>query len=694
MKYLHWDQKTISDFSEATIADLYAQGYVFTRIGKGIMQQTRSVRINLKTFNLSSENRRIIKKVPSLSLRIEHLPKTKYDWNIGKLAKDFYSLKFGPDIMSAQKIKEMLTIPEKSNFNTILTYSDNGNDIGYTISYLSSSLIHYSYPFYDTEQTPKDTGLGMMILAIQYAKEAGLSYIYLGSLQRPSDTYKLQFEGLEWFDGNRWNTDTEEIKDILKPQLQGPTLELGLKHIHIIGISGVATSALAVAFHRIGWKVTGSDKGFFPPASTELENQGVYFYAGWHPEKMVAHGVPNIIIIGTASGSQNPETLYAKEHGIPIYSYPEAIGKFFVKKHSIVVTGTWGKTSSSALLSHILDHAGFDPTYMFGGISLSHDASARITQSNWNVFEGDEYKSSPTDATAKFFYYKPTHLLLTAVSWDHADLYPTEKDYFNTFKKLLSGLPSSGIIIANKDNAGVNSILSNAPCPIITYGSHSADYTYAGINQNKKTLSFTLSHAKNTYTITSPLIGSFQAENITGCFAMANTIGIPITKIIQAIASFTGMKRRLEKRLDGDNTQIGVTVFDDIAHSPEKASSVLKTLRNIYQGKITVIFEPNIGGRRNEALAKYDNAFNDATTVIIPRLTTLKVADGDTHQAIDGEILAQTISRTHTHCIYIPDDELLVKTIVSQAQKGDIIVFLGSHGFRTMIEATVTSLHQ
>ena len=241
------------------------------------------------------------------------------------------------------------------------------------------------------------------------------------------------------------------------------------QHVHIIGISGVATSALAVAFHRTGWKVTGSDKGFFPPASTELENQGVSFYAGWHPEKMIGNGTPDIIIVGTASGTQNPETLYAKEHNIPMYSFAEAIGKFFVKEHSIVVTGTWGKTSSSALLSHILDQAGFDPTYMFGGISLSHDASARLTNSSWNIFEGDEYKSSPTDPTAKFFYYKPTHLMLTAVSWDHADLYPTEKDYFDTFKKLLLSLPSSGILVANIDNAGVNSILPSAACPLITY---------------------------------------------------------------------------------------------------------------------------------------------------------------------------------------------------------------------------------
>ncbi len=464
------------------------------------------------------------------------------------------------------------------------------------------------------------------------------------------------------------------------------------KHVHIIGISGVATSALAVAFHKAGWKVTGSDKGFFPPASTELQNQGVNFYAGWHVDKMIESGLPDMIIVGTASGSQNPETLYAKEKNIPMYSFAEAIGKFFVKEKSIVVTGTWGKTSSSALLSYIFDHAKFDPTYMFGGISLSHKSSARLSNSSWSIFEGDEYKSSPTDPTAKFFYYKPTHLLLTAVSWDHADLYPTEESYFDTFKKLTACLPATGLIVANNDNPGVKKVLNEVKATIVTYGSKAADYAYSHIQESIRGLTFTITHKDTSYTITSPLLGSFQAENITGCFAMAYSQGIPAEKIIEAITSFKGMKRRLEKRLDGDLTKNKVTIFDDIAHSPEKASSVLKTLRAIYKQKICVIFEPNIGGRRLESIAKYDYAFKDADRVIIPRLTTLKISDNGKQESIDGKALAEIISKTHPSCTYLEDDEILVDLVTSHVNKGDIIAFLGSHGFRNMIEAAIEKL--
>lgn len=439
------------------------------------------------------------------------------------------------------------------------------------------------------------------------------------------------------------------------------------KHLHVIGICGVATSALAIAFHKKGWRVTGSDKGFFPPVSTELEKHGVEFYAGWHPEKM---GMPDIVIAGTASGSKNPETQFAQEKNIPIYSFAEAIGEFFAKQNCIVCVGTWGKTSSSALLSFIMEER--EPSYMFGGVSLSHEASARLTDSDWSVFEGDEYKSSPTDPTAKFFYYKPTHLLLTAISWDHADLYPTEQSYFDTFKKLTDSV--KGPIVAH------TSTRARVP-KAIWYGETDADYIYKNVVQTKGGIDFIVTHDGTDYPIHSPMLGKFQAENITGCFAMAHSVGITPEKIIQRIADFKGMKRRLEKRLEG-----AVTILDDIAHSPEKAASTLKNIREIYNGKITVVFEPNIGGRERASAYKYDNAFKDADTVIIPRLTKLKVTD---EMPMEGKELADTIAKTHPNVKYVEDDEELVKTL-----KGDVIAFLGSHGFRGMIEETISLRQQ
>ncbi|MEN9913090.1 MAG: hypothetical protein RLY66_498 [Candidatus Parcubacteria bacterium] len=217
MNYLHWDEQVITDFSEKNISDMYSRGYVFTRIGKGAMHQTRSVRIDLSAFEPSSENRRILKKIEPVTLSIKTLPFADYDFKLGKLAKDFYDTKFGPGIMSAVKVKEMLTDGTKSNFNTLLAYA--GTDpLGYCIAYTNADMLHYSYPFYDLNVSPKDMGLGMMTLAIEHAKNAGLKYIYLGSLQRPTDTYKLQFKGLEWFDGSTWSSDLEKVREILSTE--------------------------------------------------------------------------------------------------------------------------------------------------------------------------------------------------------------------------------------------------------------------------------------------------------------------------------------------------------------------------------------------------------------------------------------------------------------------------------------------
>ena len=468
-------------------------------------------------------------------------------------------------------------------------------------------------------------------------------------------------------------------------------MTLSPKHIHVIGICGVATSALAIAFHKAGIKVTGSDKGFFPPVSTELEKAGIPFYAGWHPENMTAGGAPDLIIVGTASGTMNPETAAAEQFGIPSYSYPEIIGKYLTKKNSLVCAGTWGKTSSAALLSHILIEAGLDPSYMFGGISLSHESAAGLGNSGWSVVEGDEYKSSPTDSRPKFSYYKPTHLLLTAVSWDHADLYPTEESYFKAFNGLVGSLPVDGLIVANMDQLGVAKTLAGSDKKIVWYGSKDTEYSYGDVKQSKTGLTFTIKHGDDSFKVESPMLGAFQAENITGCFAIAHEIGIAPEKIVAAIATFKGMKRRLEKRLDGDLAKSGVTVFDDIAHSPEKAAAVLKELRSIYKGKIIAVFEPNIGGRELEAAAKYDDAFNDADMVTIPRLTKLKISL-DKKAPMEGSELAKIISKTHANAVYVSDDEDLLSLLLKQAKNGNIIAFLGSHGFRGMIEETVKKL--
>ena len=462
------------------------------------------------------------------------------------------------------------------------------------------------------------------------------------------------------------------------------------KHLHVIGICGVATSALAIAFHKKGWKVTGSDKGFFPPVSTELEKHSIPFYAGWHPEKMVEGGMPDLIMMGGIGTSpSNPEVAYAREHGKEALAYAEVLHDYFIKKNSIVVTGTWGKTTISSLLSFILLKAGLDPSYFTGGISLSHDTGA-LSDSDWSVVEGDEYQVSISDRRPKFELYDPTHLVLTSVSWDHADLYPTKEAYFDEFKKLIEKIPERGFILLSADDEGVAETLKTAKprCRIIRYGKAlTAEYAYRDVAHSKSGLDFSITSGGKAIEIHSPMLGRYNVENITAAFAMAHTIGVPITAIANAIADFKGIKRRFERRLIGD-----IDVLDCHAPTADKAASVLESIREVYEGKVIAVYEPNIGGRQIESIAKYDNAFKDADTVIIPRLTKLKVSEDGSDKPLEGDDLAKAISKTHPDAIYMDDDAKLVDFLVSNAKKGDVIAFLGSHGFRGMIEATVEKL--
>jgi len=243
--YLSWKKQTTTDFSDQNINDLYNRGFVFTREGKGEMYETRSVRVDLNKFELSSENRRILRKSENLKLETIALPHPSYDWRIAKFGHDFYTQKFGDKIFSANKIKELLTNQEKSNFNLLLEYyysvipakagiqssialdsrfrgNDNGveNKVGYAICYSNNEILHYSYPFYsltpNTSNLTPNLGISMMTRAIVWAKENNKKYIYLGSVKDRVGLYKFQFSGIEWWDGKKWETNIDELKKILK----------------------------------------------------------------------------------------------------------------------------------------------------------------------------------------------------------------------------------------------------------------------------------------------------------------------------------------------------------------------------------------------------------------------------------------------------------------------------------------------
>lgn len=452
------------------------------------------------------------------------------------------------------------------------------------------------------------------------------------------------------------------------------------KHLHFIGICGVAMSALAVAFKKAGATVTGSDVGFFPPVSTRLKAADIDFYPGWHPKKMIARGVPDVVVVGAIAGSNNREWRYVTDHQIPYTSYPELVSRYLIKPHSIVVAGTFGKTTSSALLAWILHAAGLNPSYLFGGLLNTDWPAAALEDSPWSLIEGDEYKSARWDARPKFAHYRPTHLMLTSAVWDHTDIYPTAAAYHRVFAELIKSIPPAGAKIISEK---VDPHLLSGPAR--RYGAAAGnDYAYGNVETSGRGVAFDVFYQNQTTRLSLPCLGAYMADNATGCFALAHTIGISPETIARALATFPGLKRRLEKR-----SAAPVTVFDDIAHSPAKAQAVLSSLRALYAGKIFAVFEPNAGNRRPVAAPWYAHAFKEADEVIIPQLTKIKTDPADPVRPFDGERLAEVIGQTHPAARYLGDDGGLIEYLYKKTARGDVVVFMGSHGFRGMIEELI-----
>lgn len=214
MKYFTHSQITIDNFDPENISKLYSQGFKFTRIARGVMQSTRNLRVDLSKFKLSSENRRILRKNSELTMEIFDLPYVNYDYKIAKLCKDFYTQKFNDKIFSAMKVRDMFQ--GLLNMNAVAVYKIGSEAVGYCLLYKNSEIVHYCYPFYELKFVNSSLGIGMMTTLIEYAFQNKMKFVYLGGCNKPSDLYKLQFSGVEWWEEEKKNwSDNFQILKIL-----------------------------------------------------------------------------------------------------------------------------------------------------------------------------------------------------------------------------------------------------------------------------------------------------------------------------------------------------------------------------------------------------------------------------------------------------------------------------------------------
>jgi len=473
------------------------------------------------------------------------------------------------------------------------------------------------------------------------------------------------------------------------------------KWIHVIGVCGVTTSGIALMFQNIGFKVTGSAKGFFPPVSTHLKNHGFDILVGYKKERLTDQNDkhPDIVLIQGVINPKNKEFVEAKDLNLNIQTYPEILQKYVIKPgNSIVVASTYGKTTITSALINIFKETTKNASYMVGGIFAEDlpSVKAKLKNTEWSIVEGDEYLVSLEDKTSKFFKYSPSHLIINSIQWDHPDLFPTKESYINNFQHLIESMSINSLIIANANDKNVVQILKDIPIKTIFYSANKQKAFIQPdwyLERNSTPLPTFIKLINNVPQEIIPfcrqIIGSFNDENLLAASVLAYEIGIKKERIQDGIINYKGIKRRLEIKYTNNK----VTVIDDFASSPPKVKGALDSIQERYSNaNIITIFEPNTGNRTLDSLPLYNNIFDKTSELILPRFTKLPKTK---HYRFDGLKLFTHIQKSFENIKYIPNDDDLVHYLIEQINDFDkhtVIVFMGSHSFRGMIDTLVAKL--
>ncbi len=460
-----------------------------------------------------------------------------------------------------------------------------------------------------------------------------------------------------------------------------------MKWFHAIGICGKATSNIALMFKRAGWFVTGSDLQFFPPASDFLSNNNIpvvegYNYAHLNKDFWQTNAIinqfykeefaqlpehPDLCLIVESASSQNKEYLYAKKLGVRVSPFAEILKDYFIKPNSIVVTGTAGKTTVTALITLILKNLDINPSYMVGAEVIDMPDSIQNTTSSWSVTEGDEFFSRELSTGAKFLKFNPKYLVITSLGWEHQDVYPTKELYLDEFKKAVQMVPIDGVVLAPDNVSEIDYVLSGfTDKKIVRYKYSDTKKTGVwSIFKENDSLNVCDLAGKSYITLTASLLGKYNVENICGVVALIDFLAVDLIKtnsnltlpkikevVAATIKDFKGPKKRIEILKKTQNTM----VIDDFAVAPDRIKNTLQTLaENFPEYKIVTVFEPNSGSRPKDVSTLknlYQNSFFQSELVILPELSTL-----NQNLATEFEIV-KSLKEMNINAINIPAKEI------------------------------------
>ena len=460
--------------------------------------------------------------------------------------------------------------------------------------------------------------------------------------------------------------------------------------IHLIGVCGTAMATLAAMLKSKGFDIRGSDQNVYPPMSDFLVQQGITLLQGYRPEHITSD--LDLVVVGNAISRGNPELEEVLDRKIRYCSLPEAVRDHFLwASRAIVITGTHGKTTTTALTGWLLTDGGADPSMLIGGIAENFDGSFRIGGGREFVIEGDEYDSAFFDKTAKFLKYLPDIAVVGNIEFDHADIYPDLDAIRLTFRRFVNLIPRRGLLLLGADNPDAMALKAKAHCRVETFGfADGADWQAHDVEVAAESTRFSVRRKgvpAGTFEV--PLLGAYSVRNALAAIAAGAAVGLSTDTMAASLRRFRGVRRRMQHR----GTVRGVTVYDDFAHHPTAIAETLAGVRSAHPGRrIWAIFEPRSATScRKVFQADFARALATADRVILPEVFRSSLPEDE---RLSAEQLVAELTAEGVDARYIPKTDDIVSTVAGETRSGDLVIVMSNGGFDDIHRKLLVALEQ
>jgi UDP-N-acetylmuramate: L-alanyl-gamma-D-glutamyl-meso-diaminopimelate ligase len=452
-------------------------------------------------------------------------------------------------------------------------------------------------------------------------------------------------------------------------------------------------SPLAGMLRESGYRVTGSDAGVYPPASTLLEKLGISFFSEFDASHL--QPAPDLVVVGNVIARGNPELEEVLDRRIPYRSLPEILEEVFLPgKHSIVVSGTHGKTTTTAMLAWIFETAGKKPNFLVGGVAENFGKSYGLGGGEEFILEGDEYETAFWDRGPKFFHYHPDDLIITSLEYDHADIYPDFETYQLAFRRLVNLVPRRGRVViwgdAEESGPALRRAAEKAFCPVETYGFVAAnDWVASEFAVEADTMRFRVTHHGELFgEFAMAALGRHNVLNAMAATVVAQGRGVGAETIAKALATFRSVKRRMDVKGEVG----GVLVVDDFAHHPTAVKATIEAARGRWPGRrLWAILEPRSNSMRRkvfqEALPK---ALALGDRVILGGVFRAQQLGGENR--LDPESVAESVRALGKEAQVFPSSDAIAEHLATEAKAGDLLLIMSNGSFDGLCEKLLKKL--